>query len=375
MNSSSSTHSPSLMGTTISSKSPTTSNSIIAPSVFPPSSKMDGDDVSVGASESVFLIMLMIIAISISFWLKNSSEMKKYVTDSAATMILGTIAGLFIHLKGNQLNVVGNFPTDVFFFILLPPIIFDAGFNVKKSLFFENITPILSFAVIGTLISSFSIGILTYWFFSMNLSSSMASATTSHKFLLAFQFGALISSVDPVTILSLLNDRAVDSSLHAIVFGESILNDAVAIVLFRVFLSEEESGVSIKSLPSLIVKFLFVLISSIVVGLLCGLTTSLLLKKFRNISKYPTLEIQSLFLTAFFSFSFAELINLSGVTSLFTTGLALSHYCYYNLSAESQLSSCAILESLSKSSETLIFIIVGISLFAGEVYNKKRCFF
>lgn len=48
-----------------------------------------------------------------------------------------------------------------------------------------------------------------------------------------FYFGGLISATDPVTVLAIFNDLHVDVNMYALVFGESVLNDAVAIVLVR----------------------------------------------------------------------------------------------------------------------------------------------
>jgi len=55
--------------------------------------------------------------------------------------------------------------------------------------------------------------------------------STSFTFLDTLYFGALISPTDPLTIISIFNDLHVDVNLYALVFGESVLNDAVAIVL------------------------------------------------------------------------------------------------------------------------------------------------
>jgi len=60
---------------------------------------------------------------------------------------------------------------------------------------------------------------------------------TFHKFgsssIPSFLFGALISATDPVTVLAVFHDLRVDFDLYSLVFGESVLNDAVAIVLYR----------------------------------------------------------------------------------------------------------------------------------------------
>lgn len=59
----------------------------------------------------------------------------------------------------------------------------------------------------------------------------MPHLKTSFTFLDTLYFGALISSTDPLTILAIFNDLHVDVNLYALVFGESVLNDAVSIVL------------------------------------------------------------------------------------------------------------------------------------------------
>jgi solute carrier family 9 (sodium/hydrogen exchanger), member 6/7 len=83
----------------------------------------------------------------------------------------------------------------------------------------------LTFAIIGTTLSALLIGSLMYCF--VQLMSSRASFT----FLDTLYFGALISPTDPLTILAIFSEKNVDVNLYALVFGESVLNDAVAIVL------------------------------------------------------------------------------------------------------------------------------------------------
>lgn len=93
--------------------------------------------------------------------------------------------------------------------------------------FFRNLGAILTFAIIGTTISSFVVGALMYGCVQL-MPARMANSFT---FLDTLYFGALISSTDPLTILAIFHDLHVDVNLYALVFGESVLNDAVAIVL------------------------------------------------------------------------------------------------------------------------------------------------
>lgn len=95
-----------------------------------------------------------------------------------------------------------------------------------KKKFFDHIATILSFAFLGTAISAFVTG--GYMIFSSNV-GMMPQLTI----LECMAFGSLIAATDTVTILAIFKALRVDIDLYSNVFGESVLNDAVAIVLFR----------------------------------------------------------------------------------------------------------------------------------------------
>lgn len=97
--------------------------------------------------------------------------------------------------------------------------------NLQKY-FFRNLGAILTFAIVGTTLSAFLIGGLMYGCVKL-----MPKYLRSFTFLDTLYFGALISPTDPLTILAIFNDLHVDVNLYALVLGESVLNDAVAIVL------------------------------------------------------------------------------------------------------------------------------------------------
>ena len=92
---------------------------------------------------------------------------------------------------------------------------------------------ILSFALVGTTLSAFFVGGMIYLIGLGGLSIFEALA-----------FGALISAVDPVGTLAIFGAIKVDPKLDILVFGESILNDAISIVLYDVFMQLHEVGFS-----------------------------------------------------------------------------------------------------------------------------------
>lgn len=116
---------------------------------------------------------------------------------------------------------------DVFFFYLLPPIIFESGYFMPNRSFFDNLGTILLFAVIGTFFNCFVIG-FSIWGFSQ--SSGVGWIPLPLNMLHCLVFASLLSAVDPVAVLAVFEQIHVNEVLHIVVFGESLLNDGVTVV-------------------------------------------------------------------------------------------------------------------------------------------------
>ncbi|PRD23419.1 UNVERIFIED_CONTAM: Sodium/hydrogen exchanger 8 [Trichonephila clavipes] len=118
------------------------------------------------------------------------------------------------------------FDPTTFFLFMLPPIMYESAYNLHKGNFFRNIGSILVFAIFGTAVSAFIIGGIIFlfgkkqWVYELSFTES-------------FAFGSFLSAVDPVATLAVFHALDVDPVLNMLVTGESILNDAVAIVLSR----------------------------------------------------------------------------------------------------------------------------------------------
>ena len=147
--------------------------------------------------------------------------------ESALILIVGLLAGLGMR-ESDHLNSFIVFNTEVFFAVLLPPIIFYAGYSLEREhgyVFFSNIGSIIVFAVFGTLISTVVVAMLCY--------AVAEGGIVSLSLVECWLFGALISAIDPVATISIFEAFHVENTLFNLVFGESVLNDAVAIVLYR----------------------------------------------------------------------------------------------------------------------------------------------
>lgn len=130
-------------------------------------------------------------------------------------------------------------------------------------------------------------------------------------FLDSLIFGSTLSATDPVTILAIFNTYKVDPQLYSIVFGESILNDAVSIVMFDTLSRFRGSVIHVGSVFHGMWIFAVVFSMSTVLGVVFGLGCSLMLKH-SHVSLFPDLESCVVLLVAYCSYFFSNAVELSG---------------------------------------------------------------
>lgn len=220
------------------------------------------------------------------------------------------VVGLVLRITAAQ-SVLSSvsFDYQFFFNLLLPPIILASGYELHQGNFFRNIGTILTFAFAGTFISALVLGVILWLWTRIPLEG------LDITFVEAMAVGATLSATDPVTILAIFNTYKVDPSLYTIIFGESILNDAIAIVLFETAQKYREGAakghLTILSLFESIGIFLLIFFGSLVIGLVVGIGTSLLLK-YTRVRKFPKIESCMIILIAYASYFFSNAIHMSG---------------------------------------------------------------
>lgn len=253
-----------------------------------------------------------------------------------------------------------TFDPEIFFNILLPPIIFHAGYSMKRRHFFKNFGAILTFALIGTAISCFFIGGFMY-----TIISIFSSVKSYFTFTDCLFFGAIISATDPVTVLAIFHNKKVNVNLYALVFGESVLNDAVSIVLAQAiekYSGESKDTFDMAHLFDSIRSFFVIFFGAFGIGSSMGCVTALL-TKYTYIRQHSGLETALFILMSYSTFLAAEACEYTGIVSVLFCGIFQAHYTYNNLSEESQVQTKEIFNLLNFLSENFIFVYIGISLF------------
>ncbi|XP_008811144.2 sodium/hydrogen exchanger 6-like isoform X2 [Phoenix dactylifera] len=305
-------------------------------------------------------ILLQISMLVLAFVLGHVLRRHKiyYLPEASASLLIGLIVGGLANISNKETSIRGwfNFHEEFFFLFLLPPIIFQSGFSLAPKPFFSNFGAIITFALLGTLIASIVTGVLvylgglTYLMYRLPLGESL-------------MFGALISATDPVTVLSIFQELGTDMNLYALVFGESVLNDAVAISLYRTMASVRSNDSSGQNLLLVILSFLETFVGSLSSGVGVGFISALLFKYAGlNVENLHNLESCLFVLFPYFSYMLAEGLGLSGIVSILFTGIVMKRYTFSNLSEKSQHFASAFFHLLSSLAEAFVFIYMGFDI-------------
>ena len=385
-----------------------------------------GDDLNLVTLLAIIILMIYTVAAPIFEKIHFH-----YMHESGLCMIIGVIVSLIAIFFDPHTNFTRsiNFSGDVFFTFVLPPIIFSAGYNLRKASFFKYFIYILSFGVFGTIMSFLWVAPITLLFnhfnlfyFPMkfndendntninknltrnnitnmtnmiinniisnisqindNISSTNITPNVnqdiSGKNYVHFSvteillFASVISATDTIAALTFINEDK-EPKLFAILFGEGVVNDAVCIVLYRILREFTLSGNEFTSSTPLMMfsKFLSLAFYSFIIGLLMGCICAYMLKYFltKQIKLNRTQEISIILFFAFISYTFSEELGLSPIVTLLFTGIFISNYAFYNLSFQAREESSVVSRMMSNIAEAFVFTYLGLTLISSIQNN------
>merc|ERR550534_582194 len=157
---------------------------------------------------------------------------------SGIHILIGLWLGLVFIFSGTDEILHYNFPEEMFFDTLLPPIIFAAGFDLNRSYFSRNVRIVLCMGLVGTIINFFVIGTLFIWgqnTYMIKLAHSAGQLTHVE----CLQCAAMLSATDAICVITLIDSEAVPH-VYNVLAAEGVINDAVAIILYASVSSLEE---------------------------------------------------------------------------------------------------------------------------------------
>ncbi|NKB32736.1 MAG: cyclic nucleotide-binding domain-containing protein [Pseudomonadales bacterium] len=238
--------------------------------------------------------------------------------------------------------------SDIILFVFLPALVFEAGLGIPARQLRKDIAPILMLAIPALFISSF-------------LVAFGLSSIAGLPFIIALLFGALISATDPVAVIGLFKELGAPKRLTVLVEGESLFNDATAIVMFNLVLGIVLVGTfELTEVGPSILEFFTVFLGGALVGIILGLIVSSLMNALK-IAQVGTL-IVTLSL-AYLAFIIAEhQLHVSGVMAVTFAALTSSLLVVPRLQENDLHSLHSAWEFLSSICNTLLFLLIGLSI-------------
>uniref|UniRef100_A0A0E0IHG2 WRKY domain-containing protein n=1 Tax=Oryza nivara TaxID=4536 RepID=A0A0E0IHG2_ORYNI len=241
-------------------------------------------------------ILLQISMLVLSFVLGHVLRRHRfyYLPEASASLLIGLVVGGLANISNTETNTRTQ-----------------SGFSLSPKPFFANFGAIVTFAILGTFVASVVTGVLVYL-------GGLTFLMYKLPFVECLMFGALISATDPVTVLSIFQELGTDVNLYALVFGESVLNDAMAISLYRTMSLVRSQAAAGENFFMMVFQFLETFVGSLS----------------------------------------SEGLGLSGIVSILFTGMVMKHYTFSNLSNNSQRFVSAFFHLLSSLAETFVAVNV-----------------
>ncbi|MDJ0747346.1 MAG: sodium:proton antiporter [Xenococcaceae cyanobacterium MO_167.B27] len=263
-------------------------------------------------------------------------------------VIVGLVLS-FLARNIEALEVVNTFrlSEELILFIFVPPLIFESALNMESRLLLRNLSPVLVLAAPGLLISTAIVGAVLAWLTPLSLGQALL-------------FGSLISATDPVAVIALFKELGAPKQLAVLVEGESLFNDATAIVAFNIIFATIVAGeVGRNAIQQGAMAFLISFVGGIIVGAVFGYLMSLTL----NLAQENSLVLSTITtITAYAAFLIAEeVFEVSPVMAVVSAGLVIGWYKSNRLEAEVREYVGEFWEYAAFLANSLIFLLVGIT--------------
>ncbi len=247
------------------------------------------------------------------------------------------VVGLLITI-GQPLQV--SLTPELILGLLVPPLVFEAAFQLNFSEVWRNLPSILILAIPGVILTTFIVG-------------GLVTLVTPLALPVALLFGASVSATDPVAVVALFRRLGVPQRLSVLMEGESLLNDGTAIVIFELMLAIALTG-NFDLIQSL-GDFLRISLGGVLVGLVLGGVISWLIAR---VDDY-LIEITLTTILAFGSYVAADRLHVSGVLAVVAAGLINGNLGPRGMSPSTRIVLFNFWEYVAFVANSLIFLLIG----------------
>ena len=277
---------------------------------------------------------------------------------TVALVVTGIALAQLAHFGGAILEPIANLriAPEIAFFVFLPTLIFESAFNLEARALRENLMAVLTLAVPGLLIST-------------GLIAAILVVATPLDWLEALLLGSILSATDPVSVIALFRQLGAPKRLTILVEGESLFNDATAIVLSRILTGILLAGVVTRE--AIVfggVQFLFVFFGGLMVGWAAALVVGMILGR---VEADTFIEVTLTTVLAYVSFLLAEeVLHLSGVMATVMAGMLIGGWGKAKISPSVAGYLEHFWEYMAMVANALIFLMVGLAVDLGALASS-----
>jgi len=257
--------------------------------------------------------------------------------------VLLVVAGLLISFVPGLPAVQAD--PDMIFFIFLPPLLFEAAWTISFKEMKKWWRIIGSFAFLVVLFSALSVAVLTHYFI------------PGFTLALGFLLGGIVSPPDAVSTGAIMKFVKVPKSTSAILEGESLLNDASSLIIFKFALLAAGTGQFI--FRDALADFSWMVVGGIAIGLIFGW---IFLQAHKLLPTDASSDIALTLIEPYFLYWVAEHLNSSGVLAVVSGGLFLANRRLSFLSSASRISGYSFWNAFIFILNGIVFMLIGLEL-------------
>jgi len=232
---------------------------------------------------------------------------------------------------------------DVIFLIFLPPMLYDAAFNISFKEFRTNINTIGTLAISLVFITASGIAVVAHY------------VIPGMSWPLSFVLGATLSATDAVAAISITKGLGLSHKTNTILEGESLVNDASALVAYRFAVAAVTGTAFIFWKASL--QFVFLMVGGALAGVVMGKILAFILAR---VHQNQLVTISFMLLMPFITYLVAEELHVSGVIAVVILGLSISRFSHKVFPEHLKKQSRNFWDVIIFLLNGLIFIIIGL---------------
>ncbi|MBF4519144.1 Na+/H+ antiporter [Flavobacterium sp. ANB] len=253
-------------------------------------------------------------------------------------VIVGIAIGFIPTMKEIEIN------PEIIFLIFLPPLLYDASFNISPKDFKTNINTISTLAITLVFLTTFWIAVVAHYMI------------PNITWPLAFVLGAILSATDAVAAVSITKGLGISHKTITILEGESLINDASALVAYRFAVAAVMGSAFVIWKATL--QFVILLGGGFLVGFIISKILAFILSK---VHKNVNVTISFMLLMPFIAYLVAEQLHVSGVIAVVISGLAIARFSKKIFPESLKNSSRSLWDIIIFLLNGLIFILIGLN--------------